>query len=76
MNLQTVTHELLHTVEELAQTLRLIATRSLALHDTVVIDRDGRAVLLEIGRNTDALADALDNLVAKQKATLRGDSKR
>lgn len=77
MNLQTVTHELLDaSVEELAQTLRLIATRSLALHDTVVIDRDGRAVLLEIRRNADALADTLDNLVAKQKATLRGDSKR
>ena len=63
MNLETVTHELRDApVEELAQTLRLIATRSLALHDTVVIDRDGRAVLLEIRRNADALADTLYNL--------------
>jgi hypothetical protein len=76
MNLETVTHELLDaSVEELAQTLRLIATRSLALHDTVVIDRDGRAVLLEIQRGAGALADTLYNLVARQKGTLQGDSK-
>jgi hypothetical protein len=76
MNLETVTHELLDaSVEELAQTLRLIATRSLALHDTVVIDRDGRAVLLEIRRSADALADTLYNLVARQQATLQGGSK-
>jgi hypothetical protein len=77
MNLETVTHELRDaSVEELAQTLRLIATRSLALHDTVVIDRDGRAVLLEIRRNADALADTLYNLAGRQKTALQGDSKR
>jgi hypothetical protein len=44
MNLEIVTHELLSaSVEELPQTLRLIANRSLALHDTVIIDRNGRA---------------------------------
>ena len=44
MNLEIVNHELLSaSVEELAQTLRLIANRSLALHDTVIIDRNGRA---------------------------------
>jgi hypothetical protein len=49
MNIETVTHELLDaSVEELAQTLRLIASRSLALHDSVVIDRNGRAILLDI----------------------------
>jgi hypothetical protein len=77
MNLETVTHELLNaSVEELAQTLRLIATRSLALHDTVVIDRHGRAVLLEIRRNADALAATLVDLAARQKTALQGDSKR
>jgi len=77
MNLETVTHELLDaSVEELAQTLRLIAKRSLALHDTVVIDRDGRAVLLEIRRNVDALAVTLVDLAARQKAALQGDSRR
>jgi len=46
MNLETVTHELLDaSVEELAQTLRLIAKRSLALHDTVVIDRGSCRVI-------------------------------
>jgi len=77
MNLETVTHELLDaSVEELAQTLRLIAKRSLALHDTVVIDRDGRAVFLEIRRNVDALAVTLVDLAARQKAALQGDSRR
>ena len=76
MNIETVTHELLGTsVEELAQTLRLIASRSLALHDTVVIDRNGRAVLLDIRHNADALADTLYDLAATQKAALQGDSK-
>jgi len=65
MNLKTVTHELLKaSVEELAQTLRLIATRAQALHDGVVIDRDGRAVLLEIRRNADALVATLVDLAA------------
>ena len=44
MNLEIVTRELLSaSVEELAQTLRLIADRSQTLHDTVIIDRNGRA---------------------------------
>ena len=77
MNLQTVTHELLNaSVEELAETLRLIATRALSLHDGVVIDRDGRAVLLEVRRSADALAATLVDLAARQKAALRGDDQR
>jgi len=52
MNVKTVTLELADaSVEELAQTLRLIADRSLALRETVVIDRKGRAVLMDIRRN-------------------------
>lgn len=75
MNFEIVTHELLSaSVEELAQTLRLIANRSLALHDTVIIDRNGRAVLSEVRRDVDALANTLFDLVAKQKAGLRDES--
>lgn len=77
MNVETVTLQLADaSVEELAQTLRLIADRSLALHDTVVIDRKGRAVLMDIRRNASALADTLHDLAATQKAALQGDSKR
>ena len=77
MNVGTVTLELADaSVEELAQTLRLIADRALALRDTVVIDRKGRAVLMDIRRNAGALADTLYELAAKQKAALRVDSKR
>jgi hypothetical protein len=77
MNVKTVTLEFTDaSVEELAQTLRLIADRSLALRDTVVIDRQGRAVLMDIRRNAGALADALYELTATQKAALQGDSKR
>ena len=73
MNVETVTLELADaSVEELAQTLRLIADRSLALHDTVVIDRKGRAVLMHIRRNVGALADTLYDLAATQKAALQG----
>ena len=72
MNLEIVTHELLSaSVEELAQTLRLIANRSLALHDTVIIDRNGRAVLSEVRRD---VANTLFDLVAKQKAGLQDES--
>ena len=75
MNLEIVTHELLSaSVEELAQTLRLIANRSLALHDTVIIDRNGRAVLSEVRRDVDALANTLFDLAAKQKAGLQDES--
>jgi hypothetical protein len=77
MNLETIARELLDaSVEELAQTLRLIANRSRALHDTVVIDREGRAVLLDIRRNADALADTLSDLSARHNAAVQGDSKR
>jgi len=77
MNVETVTLELADaSVEELAQTLRLIADRSLALRDTVVIDRKGRAVLMDIRRNAGALAETLYDLAATQKAALQGDSKR
>ena len=77
MNVETITLQLADaSVEELAQTLRLIADRSLVLHDTVVIDRKGRAVLMGIQRNAGALADTLDDLAATQKAALQGDSKR
>jgi hypothetical protein len=76
MDLEMVTHELLNaSVEELAQTLRLIGNRSLALHDTVVIDRNGRALLSKVRRDVDALANTLFNLAARQKAALLGDSK-
>lgn len=62
MNLETVTHELLGaSVEELAQTLRLIASRSRALQDTVVIDQTGRSVLSDTRQKVDALAGALHN---------------
>jgi hypothetical protein len=75
MNLEIVTHELLSaSVEELAQTLRLIANRSLALHDTVIIDRNGRAVLSEVRRDVDALANTLFDLAARQKAGLQDES--
>jgi len=77
MNLEIVNHELLSaSVEELAQTLRLIANRSLALHDTVIIDRNGRAVLSEVRRDVDALANTLFDLAASQKAGLRDDNER
>jgi hypothetical protein len=77
MNFETVAHELLSaSVQELAQTLRLIASRSLTLHDTVIIDRHGRAVLSDVRRDADALADTLDDLAARQQASLSGDSKR
>lgn len=76
MNLEIVTRELLSaSVEELAQTLRLIANRSLALHDTVIIDRNGRAVLSEFRRDVDALANTLFDLAARQKAGLRDENK-
>jgi hypothetical protein len=75
MKLEIVTHELLDaSVEELAQALHLIANRSLALHDTVVIDRDGRAVLSEVRRDVDALANILFDLAARKKAGLRDES--
>jgi hypothetical protein len=77
MNLEIVNHELLSaSVEELAQTLRLIASRTLALHDTVIIDRNGRAVLSEVRRDVDALANTLFDLAASQKAGLRDDNER
>jgi hypothetical protein len=77
MNLETITHELLNSsVSELAQTLRLISDRSLALHNTVVIDRHGRAVLSDVRRDANALADTLDDLAAREKAALSGDSNR
>ena len=73
MNLEIVTHELLNaSVEELAQTLRLIANRSQALHDTVIIDRNGRAVLSEVRRDVDALANTLFDLAARQKSRIAG----
>ena len=76
MNLEIVTHELLSaSVEELAQTLRLIANRSLTLHDTVIIDRNGRAVLSEVRRNVDALATTLFDLATRQKVGLQDESK-
>jgi hypothetical protein len=76
MDLEMVTHELLNaSVEELAQTLRLIGNRSLALHDTVVIDRNGRAVLSKVQHDVDALANTLFNLAARQKAAVLGDNK-
>jgi len=76
MNLKLVTHELLSaSVEELAQTLRLIANRSLTLHDTVIIDRNGRAVLSEVRRNVDALATTLFDLATRQKVGLQDESK-
>jgi hypothetical protein len=75
MNLEIVTHEVLSaSVEELAQTLRLIANRSLALHDTVIIDRNGRAALSEVRRDVDALANTLFDLAARQKAGLQRES--
>ena len=77
MNVKTVTLELADaSVEELAQTLHLIADRSLPLRDTVVIDRKGRAVLMDIQRNTGAFADTFYELAATQKAALQGDRKR
>ena len=77
MNVEIVTHELLTaSVEELAQTLRSIASRSAALYETVVIDRHGRAVLSDVQRGAAALADRLDNLAAKQKAALLGEDER
>ena len=77
MNLEIVNHELLSaSVEELAQTLRLIASRTLAFHDTVIIDRNGRAVLSEVRRDVDALANTLFDLAASQKAGLRDDNER
>ena len=77
MNLEIVTRELLSaSVEELAQTLRLIADRSQTLHDTVIIDRNGRAVLSEVRRDVDALANTLFDLAASQKAGLRDDNER
>jgi len=77
MDVQMVTRELLNaSVEELAQTLRLIASRSAGLLDTIVIDRHGRALLADVRRRADALADTLDDLVAKQKAALSGDDRR
>ena len=76
MKLKLVTHELLSaSVEELAQTLRLIANRSLTLHDTVIIDRNGRAVLSEVRRNVDALATTLFDLATRQKVGLQDESK-
>jgi hypothetical protein len=75
MNLEIVTHELLSaSVEELAQTLRLIANRSLALQDTIIIDRNGRAVLSEVRRDVDILVNTLFNLADRQKAGLQGES--
>jgi hypothetical protein len=77
MNVQMVTHELLNaSVEELAQALHLLASRSAALCDTVVIDRHGRAVLADVQHGADALADRLDDLAAKQKTALSGDDRR
>jgi hypothetical protein len=77
MNVEIVTHELLNaSVEELAQALHLVASRSAALRDTVVIDRHGRAVLADVQRGADALADRLEDLAAKQKAALSGDDSR
>jgi hypothetical protein len=76
MNLEIVTRELLSaSVEELAQTLRLIADRSLALHDRVIIDRNGRAVLSEVRRDLDTLANTLVELAAKRKVGLQDKSK-
>ena len=73
MNLEIVTHEQLSaSVEELAQTLRLIANRSLALQDTIIIDRNGRAVLSEVRRDVDTLANTLFDLAGRQKAGLQG----
>jgi hypothetical protein len=77
MDLEIVNHELLTaSVKELAQTLRLIANRSLALHDTVIIDRNGRAVLSEVRGDVDALANTLFDLAARQKAGLRDEDER
>ena len=75
MNLETIARELLDaSVEELAQTLRLIANRSLALQDTIIIDRNGRAVLSEVRRDVDILVNTLFNLADRQKAGLQGES--
>jgi hypothetical protein len=77
MNLEIGTHDPLSaSVEELAETLRLIVNRSLALHDTVIIDRNGRAVLSEVRRDADALATTLFDLAARQKAGLQAESER
>ena len=74
MNLEIVTHEILGaSVEELAQILGLISNRSLALHDTVIIDRNGRAVLSEVRRDVDALANTLFGLAAMEKAGLQDE---
>jgi hypothetical protein len=75
MNLEIVTHEILGaSVEDLAQILRLVSNHSLALHDTVIIDRNGRAVLSEVRRDLDALANTLFDLAARQKAGLQNKS--
>jgi hypothetical protein len=60
------------SADELSQTLRLIANRLAVLHDTVIIDRNGRAVLSDARHKIDALANSLHDLVVRQQAALLG----
>jgi hypothetical protein len=76
MNLKLIADEISQaSADDLSQTLRLIADRLTVLHDTVIIDRNGRAVISDVRQRINALVTVLHDLIVRQQAALLGDRK-
>jgi hypothetical protein len=73
MNLKLITNEIAGaSADELSKALRLISSRLAKLHDTVIIDQNGRAVVSDTRHKIDALANTLHDLVVREQAALLG----
>jgi hypothetical protein len=73
MNLKLIADEISQaSADDLSQTLRLIADRMTVLHDTVIIDRNGRAVISDVRQKLEALVTALHDLIVRQQGRIAG----